>query len=60
MVPAATIEAENASVVEMVEAARTLVETTQTTLEGLDGAAKNELAKSLANMLNSVAKRIDG
>lgn len=60
MIPAATVEAENASVIEMVEAARTMVETTQTALEGLEGPAKNELAKALAAMLTAVAKRIEG
>ena len=44
----------------LIETTRTLVETVQTTLEGLDGAAKNEVAKALANLMNAVARKIEG
>jgi hypothetical protein len=47
------------SITEVLEGTRSLVETTQATLEGLEGAAKNEVAKALAALLNAVAKRIE-
>lgn len=43
---------------EILEAARALTETINTTLESLEGSGKAEVAKALASVLNAVAAQI--
>lgn len=55
---AATIEVESDAVA-LMNTARDLAETLNTTLDGLDGKPKNDVASALAAILNAVAKRIE-
>lgn len=57
--PAQMIETETDAVA-LLNTTRDVIETTNATLEGLDGAAKNEVAKALANLMNAVARKIEG
>lgn len=54
-----TIEAETDAVV-LMNTARELAETLNTSLETSEGNGRNEIAKGLAAILNAVAKRIEG
>lgn len=56
--PAAEVKAE-ASITDLIEGTRTLIETVNTTLETVDGKGKQEIGLALANILNAVAKRIE-
>lgn len=48
------------TIVELLEGTRTLVETINESLDKTEGSGKTEVSKALANLLNAVARRIEG
>lgn len=59
MIQTTTATETETNVVEILDAARNLVDSLNTSLETAEGAGRAEVAKALAAVLNSVARRLD-